>query len=115
MRKQVLLIDDNKDLVDGLADLVEIHGHDVDTALTGADGLAASRGKSYDTVFVDIRLPDFDGVELAKRMIAAGSTARIVLMTGYSAPDLPARVSKLDGVELLLKPLDPDAVLQRID
>jgi DNA-binding response OmpR family regulator len=115
MGKHVLLIDDNEDLVEGLAELMEIHGHDVDVALTGVDGLAAFRGKPYDSVFIDIRLPDFDGVDLAKRIIDGGATARIVLMTGYGGPDLPARVAELSGVELLFKPLDPDVVLRRVE
>jgi DNA-binding response OmpR family regulator len=115
MGKRVLLIDDNKDLADGLAELAEMHGHDVAVAETGGQGMLAISEASYDVVFIDIHLPDADGVELARYLVDGGSRARIILMTGYSGPDVPARVARIGGVELLIKPLDPATVLDRLE
>jgi DNA-binding response OmpR family regulator len=116
MVKRVLLIDDNKDLVDGLAELAEMLGHDVAVAITGGQGIAAIRERSFDVIFIDIHVPDADGVDLARCLIDEGSEAQIILMTGYSEPDMPARVARLLGsVELLIKPLDPATVLDRLE
>ena len=112
--KRVLVIDDNQDLADGMAELMELGDHEVDVALTGMAGIEAAVGGRYDFIFVDIGLPDVNGVECARRIRAGGSKARIVLMTGYSASDITARVGELDDAELLTKPLDPEMILGRI-
>lgn len=112
--KRILVIDDNEDLADGLSELMELHDHDVDIALTGTAGIEAAANKAYDFIFVDIGLPDINGVDCARRIREGGARARILLMTGYSARDLPARISEIEDAELLTKPIDPRAVLERI-
>lgn len=113
-RRRILVIDDNRDLADSLSELAQIYGHEAEVALDGNAGVAAALAKTYDVIFVDIRLPDIDGIECAHRIRASGIDAHICLMTGYSAPEIPARIAELDDADLLLKPLDPDAVLERI-
>lgn len=111
---RILIVDDNQDLADGLAELLEIHGHEVDVAATGATGIEAARDKNYDAALVDVRLPDIDGVELVERIVEFASATRVMLMTGYSAPEVLARAAELPGVELLIKPLDPGKLLEWI-
>jgi DNA-binding response OmpR family regulator len=111
---RILIVDDNRDLADGLAELLELHGHEVDVAATGASGVEAARDNSYDAALVDVRLPDIDGVELVERIVEFAAATRIMLMTGYSAPDVLARADELPGVELLIKPLDPMKLLEWI-
>jgi DNA-binding response OmpR family regulator len=113
--RRILVIDDNEDLADGLSELMELHKHEVDVVLTGGDGVRAAGRKSYDIIFVDIGLPDINGVECARMIKEGGSSAKIVLMTGYSAQDIPAQVNELDNTELLTKPIDPASILERIN
>jgi len=112
--KRVLVIDDNQDLADGMAELMELGDHEVDVALTGMAGVEAAVGGRYDFIFVDIGLPDINGVECAQRIRDGGCKARILMMTGYSASDITARVGELDNAELLTKPLDPEMVLRQV-
>lgn len=111
--KRVLVIDDNEDLAEGLRELMELVGHDVDTAFTGLAGVAEAAGKSYDFIFIDVGLPDIDGTESARRIRAAGSAAQILFMTGYSAAEISTHIEE-DGTELLVKPLNPELILKRI-
>ena len=112
--KRVLVIDDNQDLADGMAELMKLGDHEVDVALTGMAGVEAAAGGGYDFIFVDLGLPDIDGVECAQRIRAGGCKARILMMTGYSASDLTARARAMEDTELLTKPLDPAQVLERV-
>ncbi len=113
--RRILVIDDNQDLADGLSELMELHMHEVDVVLTGGDGVRAAESKPYDIIFVDIGLPDINGVECARRIKESGSDGKIVLMTGYSAQDIPAQIKDLDDTELLTKPIDPALILERIN
>jgi DNA-binding response OmpR family regulator len=111
-QKRILVIDDNEDLVDALSELIELQDHEVDVAFTGCSGVKAAAGGPYDFIFLDIGLPDIDGIECARRIRKYGSKARILFMTGYSAVNIPARVQDIDAAELMTKPLDPNKVLQ---
>jgi DNA-binding response OmpR family regulator len=113
--RRILVIDDNEDLADGLSELMELHEHEVDVVLTGGDGVSAAGCKSYDIIFVDIGLPDINGVECARMIKENGSGAKIILMTGYSAQDIPAQIRELENTELLTKPINPAAILERIN
>ena len=112
--RRVLIIDDHKDLADGLSELLEIHGHKVDVALTGGTGVEAAGYAAYDAIFIDIGLPDTTGVDCAKWIKEGGSRARIVFMTGYSATEIPAQISDLGDMELLTKPIDPLLILELV-
>jgi DNA-binding response OmpR family regulator len=112
--RRVLIIDDNKDLADGLSELLEIHGHETDVALTGGAGVEAACNATYDVIFIDIGLPDTTGVDCAKRIREGGSRARIVFMTGYCAREIPAQISKLGDTQLLMKPIDPVLILELV-
>lgn len=112
--RRILIIDDNKDLADGLSELLEIHGHEVDVGLTGGAGVEAAGNAAYDVIFIDIGLPDITGVDCAKRIREGGSCAKIVFMTGYSTTEISAQISELGDMELLTKPIDPLLILEKV-
>lgn len=112
-RKRILVIDDNEDLAEGLCELMELRNHEVDVAFTGLAGADAAARNSYDYIFVDIGLPDINGLECAWCIRECGNDAEILFMTGNSAADIPSRI-QLENAELLTKPLDPGKILERI-
>lgn len=86
---KVLVVDDNVDAAEALADVITLWGHDAQTAFDGASGLAALNASTFDVVIVDITLPDFDGYELARRFRAAApsttmlGSARWIAVSGH--------------------------------
>lgn len=114
-RKRILVIDDNEDFADGLAELMEMHEHAVDTALNGGDGVRIAGIGHYHVIFVDIGLPDMSGIECARRVRKDGSRARIVLITGNTTQDIPTHLKNLGEIELLTKPIDPLLILAQIE
>ena len=112
---RVLIVDDQHDVADALALLVQTFGHDAEAAYDGAAGLAASRSKVPDVMFVDIGMPGMTGYELAKRVRRDRrlSQVQLVALTGYGRDEDRARA--LDaGFDLHLTKPVIDSTLQEV-
>jgi signal transduction histidine kinase/ActR/RegA family two-component response regulator len=109
-RKRVLLVDDNEDLRDLLAEIVR--DHEVTCAEDGPDGLAQVLSWRPDVAFVDIGLPGFDGFELARRARASGFEGRLIALTGYGQASDRERALGAGFDDHLIKPVG-DAEIQR--
>jgi PAS domain S-box-containing protein len=108
---RVLVIEDNEDAAASLCDLLELEGHRVDVAHDGQQGLDAAVAGAPDVVVCDIGLPLLDGYEVARRLRAAGSRARLLALTGYAAAEDVERSRAAGFDEHLAKPPDPERLL----
>jgi CheY-like chemotaxis protein len=81
--QRVVVVEDSDDNREMLTELLKLAGHEVCEAETGPQGLECILSCAPDTAFVDIGLPGFDGLELARRARAQGSNARLIALTGY--------------------------------
>lgn len=110
---QVLLIDDSSDVTFIWDKLLTKAGYGVRVARTGNDGLAAAKESSFDTICIDLRLPDMSGYDLANRLRHEVCTsAPIIAISGSIAdPDEAAAA----GIDLcLLKPVKIAEILSVI-
>jgi DNA-binding response OmpR family regulator len=83
--KKILMVDDEDDLREALADqLVMTDEFDVFEAANGADGLKKAKGALYDLIILDVGLPDMDGRELCRLMRKQGVKAPILMLTGHT-------------------------------
>lgn len=83
-RLRVVVVDDNVDAAESLADLLRLHDHDVRVAHDGLTGLATARGFRPDVVLLDIGLPGMDGYEVARQLRADNThTMLLVAISGY--------------------------------
>jgi len=111
---RVLVVDDNVDAAESLADLLRALGHDVRTAHDGPTGLEAATDFRPDVMLLDIGLPGLDGYEVAKRLRRQPLFKSLVLaaMTGYGQ-DSDKDKSKEAGFDHhLVKPADFEKVQQ---
>ncbi len=111
---KLLIVDDNRDFADGLAEVMEMLGHLVDVAFTGRAGVAAATGNDYDAVVMDVGLPDLSGVDGLLEILEVKPETRCFLMSGFSAAHVEARAGGVGALEFLTKPFDPEALSQRI-
>jgi DNA-binding response OmpR family regulator len=112
--RTVLVIEDDADIRDLMAAVLQRSGFRVRTASTGADGVAAVRLQDPDVVTLDTGLPDGDGLDVA-REIRGVSDAPIILVSGSC--DLPSVVAGLgiDRCGYLAKPFLPRNLCQRVE
>jgi PAS domain S-box-containing protein len=106
--RRILVVDDNVDAAQSLADFVELLGHVAEVAFDGPSAIAAARATSPDVVLCDLGLPGVSGYEVAKALRASGDGIRLYAVSGYAQPEDVRRAldSGFDGH--LAKPVDPD-------
>ncbi len=83
----MLIVDDEKDLCWALRKILEEEGFGVTVAVCAQGALKAARKKSFQVVFVDAKLPDVDGIELARRIQSLRPEALCILISGYLYKD----------------------------
>ncbi|HSI12377.1 MAG TPA: response regulator transcription factor [Chthoniobacter sp.] len=110
---RILVIEDEPDLLAGLARSMREEGYAVDTAQDGEDGLLKALEVSYDALVLDVMLPRLDGWEVLRRLRLKKKTPVLLLTARDKTTD---RVRGLDGGadDYLVKPFDLSELLARL-
>jgi two-component system, chemotaxis family, CheB/CheR fusion protein len=110
VRRRVLVVDDNHDSAQTLADLIRLLGHDAEVAFDGPSAIALARAAPPDVMFCDIGLPGMTGYDVARALRDAGlRDTRLVAVTGYARPEDVKRAAEAGFDAHLAKPVDlPD-------
>jgi signal transduction histidine kinase len=113
-RRRMLVVDDNVDAAQTLAAILELHGHDVRVAYTGAEGLRIAEEWKPEVGVLDIGIPDLNGYELARgiRERCLDQQPLLIACTGWGQQEDVARAQEAGFDHHLVKPVDPDAVLR---
>lgn len=109
----VLIVEDDDDLRDMMAQLLSLEGYRAETAANGRDALDyLSHGDTPEVILLDLMMPVMDGWEFRRRLSDNPALARLPVVV-LSAID-PARGSGLNGMSFLKKPLDFDRLLELV-
>ena len=100
----VLIIDDDPWINDLLTRVVKNMGHDATCAVTLQEGLKEALSGAHDVVFLDIRLPDGDGLEALPKIQEAASAPEVIIITGYADPDGAELAIKSGAWDYIMKP-----------
>jgi CheY-like chemotaxis protein len=94
---RILIIDDDRDFADSLAELLQLDGHHVELALSGEMGVELFRATQFDKVFIDIKLGDQNGLEILAILKAERPDIDASLITGSTRVNFPImrRISAL--------------------
>jgi signal transduction histidine kinase/CheY-like chemotaxis protein len=112
----VLVVDDNHDAADSLGELLGALGLGVQVAYSGEQALQAAAGRHFDVAVLDIGMPGMDGCELARRLRERPGLQdlRLIALTGWGQDSDRARFASAGFDHHLLKPVDPDALLDLV-
>ena len=106
MPPRILIVDDEESVTVTMAAILEMDGYNVATALHGADALELIQREVFDLVLTDLRLDDFDGMDvLAAARRKAPETVGIVL-TGYASLESAVKALREGAYDYMLKPAD---------
>ena len=100
----ILIVDDNRDLADGLAFVLEDEGHLVTVAYSGEDAVKQSEKHQFDLVFMDVKLPGIDGIEAFCQIHKLRPETRVIIMTGFRIEQLLERAIDHGVARVLHKP-----------
>jgi signal transduction histidine kinase len=105
--RRILIVDDNVDGAETLAEVLRMHDHEVITARDGAEGLERAGVFNPDIALLDIGLPVMDGYELARRIAQlSGPKITLIAVTGYGQAQDRARSAQAGFSAHLVKPVD---------
>ncbi|MDT3396385.1 response regulator transcription factor [Streptomyces sp. B1866] len=113
-RGRLLVVEDDRDTADMLAELFTMEGYHVEVALDGHRGLHLGLSRQHEVMVIDRMLPGIDGLDLVKRLRRVGVATRVLILTALG--ELEERVAGLDSGadDYLVKPFEVDELLARV-
>ncbi len=113
MEERILIVDDDKELVDFLKDYIEKDGYSVEGVYNGKEAMKLFRHRQFDLVVLDLMLPEKDGFKLCKRM-RSESEIPIIILTAKTEEDERIKGLELGADDYVTKPFSPGELLARI-
>lgn len=112
---KILIVDDEPDILEVIADELLSHGYQVDRALNGVDAVLQFLANRPDFVLMDIRMPRMSGIDALRIMKAIDSLIPVVTFTGQAGRGEMAESNRLGALTCLAKPLLPSQVFTLVE
>ncbi len=112
--ERILIVEDEKLLRWSLREGLQRRGYEVYEAATGEQGLAMADDPGMDLLLLDHNLPDTDGLEVLKKIMAHHSGMPVILMTAYSKVETAVEAMRLGAFDYINKPFNQDELALRI-
>ena len=114
MAEKVLLVDDEKDFLEAMAERMRARGMDVTTTTSMREALEKTEKETYDAVVMDLMMPEMQGMEALKTLKGKRPGLQIILLTGYATREKGNEAVKLGAVDLIEKPADLKVLTEKI-
>ena len=112
---KILVIEDDAETADYVAQGLREEGHVVCHAATGRDGLLFAAAESFDVIIVDRRLPGIDGLSIVKTIRGAGVKTPVIFLTTMAGVDDRVEGLEAGGDDYLVKPFAFSELLARVN
>jgi DNA-binding NtrC family response regulator len=105
----ILVIDDDADICDSLSKVLEQQGYEVLTAGSGEEAIAIARENSCQIAFIDVKLPNIDGLETLLRLKDINPEIMTIMMTGFrnEVKEALQKAEEASAITCLYKPFNP--------
>jgi DNA-binding NtrC family response regulator len=110
----ILIVDDEVEFSEVVAERLRGRGFDVDTAENGPEALEKVKGKSYDAVVLDLAMPEMDGIKTLTRLLEIDKNLQVIMLTGRATVQKGVEAIKLGAVDFLEKPADITALIGKV-
>ena len=115
MKISVLLVDDEKDFVESLAERLQIRDFNVTTALSGDEALKLVEDSDFDVIVLDVQMPGKSGVETLKEIKNLEQLSQVIMLTGHATVKTAIEGMKSGAYDYLMKPTDTDELIEMIN
>jgi len=115
MKKKILILDDDKDILDILAYMLSEEGYDIQTSMHGEDIMATIKGFAPDLILIDLMLAGLDGRSICRAIKQNPNTNHIPVIMITARPDLrPHPHDDNAPDDLIAKPFDINNVIKKV-
>jgi len=117
--KNILLIDDDRHVLNSVATFLKDHGYKVQCAVSGEEAIKMAKDTDFDLVVTDVRMPKIDGIDTIqkiRKMRSEAAAAQIpeLIITGFAGGDAEKRAEKLGIKDCIYKPFSISEFLEAI-
>ncbi len=112
---RVLVVDDERSILESLEMFLGEKHHEVLTADTAGEGLALFHRHLPEVVILDIRLPDRDGLDVLSEIQQCGARSKVIMITAFHDMESTIQAMKNGAYDYLHKPFDPDDVEKAVN
>ena len=114
MKIRVLLVDDEKEFVDVLAERLETRDFIVEKAFSGDEALKVMGEKEVDVIVLDVLMPGKDGVATLQELKKLNPIIEVIMLTGHGSVDTAVEGMKLGAFDYLMKPTETRDLVEKI-
>ncbi|MBW1713271.1 MAG: response regulator [Deltaproteobacteria bacterium] len=111
---KVLVVDDEKEFLEGISERLEIRGFEIDTAEDGVEALKKLDKKAYDAIILDVMMPHLDGLETLRQALTKRPELQVILLTGQATVEKGVEAMKLGALDFFEKPADVEKLAEKI-
>ena len=114
-KKSILIVDDDRAILNTAKDILQLEGYDVDVVETGLEAIKKTQTTFYHLALLDIKLPDMEGTELLNKMHRTTPKMMKIMITGFPSLDNAVDALNQGADAYLLKPVKPEALLKTVE
>ena len=114
-KPHIMIVDDNISIRKSMSLILELKGYSVTTARDGFEAIKKDKEIPSDVIFMDVKMPDMNGVETYRKIKQTRPDAVVIMMTAYAVKELVDEALQEGACRALDKPLNMDVVLRMID
>jgi len=110
-----LLVDDEEDILEVVQDRLEAYGFTIVTAGTGLEALHKLAREKFDGIFLDVKMPEMDGIEALEEIRKTDQRTPIIVITSSSTQELAIEAIAKGANEYVLKPFEWEELKAKIE
>ncbi len=114
MSEKVLLVDDESDFVETLAERMKTRGMDVSTSTSAEEALKIVEDESFDAIVLDLMMPGMDGLEALGALKEKRPELQVIFLTGQATIEKGIEAMKLGAMDFIEKPADLQILTDKI-
>lgn len=112
---RILIVDDEKDLVEYLRDEIKFAGYQVGIAYNGVEAVLLMLDGGWDVVLMDIRMPVLDGINALRILRRLSPKVPVIMCTGQANQEEIISSTRLGAYTCLLKPISPEKIIDTLN
>ena len=115
MKIRILLVDDEKEYVETLAERLRNRGFHVTEAFSGSEAVEKLKGYNFDVTVLDVKMPGMSGIETLDQIKKLKPLTEVLMRTGHGTIETAIEGMKKGAYDYLLKPCKMDLLLEKIN